>query len=139
MDLNEEIKNIKSTKKELRQFGIVMGVAFGLLGVLLLWRQKDYYSYLFFISTAFFILGIILPAILKPIQKAWMSVAILMGFVMTRVILSILFFLVTTPMAFAARLFGKQFLNLKIDKSQKSYWNYREMEELKQSDYEKQF
>jgi len=135
----EETKNIKSSKKELRQFGIVMGVAFGLLGILFLWRHKGYYPYLFVVSAVFFIFGIALPVILKPVQKIWMSVAILIGHVVTRVILSILFFLVLTPMGLIARLFGKQFLNLKIDKSQKSYWNYREAKELKQSNYERQF
>ncbi|MDP8260309.1 MAG: SxtJ family membrane protein [Candidatus Gygaella obscura] len=135
----EEIKNIKSTKKELRQFGIVMGVVCGLLGALFLWRQKDYYPYLFAISALFLSLGFVLPIILKPIQKVWMSIAVLMNFVMTRVILSILFYLIVTPIGLLAKLFGKQFLDLKIDKRKKSYWNYRKSVEFSQSNYEKQF
>ena len=37
----EEIKNIKSEKKDLRDFGIVMGIAFGLLAGAHWWKGKD--------------------------------------------------------------------------------------------------
>jgi hypothetical protein len=68
-----------------------------------------------------------------------MTLAILIGWFMTRIILSILFYLVLTPTRLLARLFGKQFLDLKMDNSKKSYWNYRESKELKKSEYERQF
>ena len=104
-----------------------------------MWRHKGCYSFLFVVSTLFFIFGSTLPAILKPVQKIWMSVAILIGHVVTRVILSILFFLVLTPMGLIARLFGKQFLNLKIDKSQDSYWIARKANGFERNEYERQF
>ena len=63
----------------------------------------------------------------------------MMGFIMTRLILGILFFLVITPMAIAAKLFGKDLLDQRINKNKKSYWNYRKKKEFKQSDYEMQF
>ena len=62
-----------------------------------------------------------------------------MGWVMTRVILTILFFTVLTPLGFIAKLFGKNFLDLKLDKEQNSYWEIREKKEIKPIDYEKQF
>lgn len=135
----EEIKNVKSTEKELRQFGIVMAIVFGLLGVLFLWRHNSCYSYFFVISAVFFFFGITLPIILKPIQKIWVSIAILMGYVMLRVILSILFFLVFTPTGLATRLFSKQLLDLKIERGKKSYWNHRRKKESNYNNYEKQF
>ena len=49
----EEIKSIKSEKKDLRKFGITMCVAIGLLGGLVLWRGGDYYSYFFMLSGLF--------------------------------------------------------------------------------------
>lgn len=130
--------NIKS-KKELRKFGITVGVVFGLLGALLCWRAKDYYYYFLILCGAFVIPGVIAPMTLKPVEKVWMGAAKRMGWVMTRVILSILFFLVFTPMGLVAKLFGKQFLDLKIDKRKKSYWNYRKKKEFDRGDYEKQF
>lgn len=137
--LLEEIKNIKSGKSELRKFGITIGIVLGLLGGLLLWRGKDNYTYFLLLSTVFIFLGLVLPIVLKPIQKAWMTFAVILGWFMTRFILSILFYVVFTSIGLILRLFGKQFLDLKMDNSKKSYWNYRKTREFKKSDYERQF
>ena len=137
--LLEEIRNIKSEKRDLRNFGITFGVLLGLLGGALWWKGKDTYTLFLFFSGAFFFLGFVLPSILKPLQKAWMAFAVVLGFFMTRVILSVLFYVVFTGIGLGGRLFGKQFLDLKMDHSLKSYWNYRESKTFKQSDYELQF
>ena len=136
----EEIKNIKSGKKELRQFGITMGAVFVVIGGLLWWREKNYYSYFFMLSAAFFFPALIIPSVLKPIHKFWMALAVLMSWVMTRVILSILFYLGITPMSLLARLFGKDFLNRKFKKNiSNSYWIPKERRKFEKSDYEKQY
>ncbi len=137
--LLEELKNIKSGKSELRKFGLTIGIILGLLGGLFLWRGKPYYPYFFIPATALIVLGLAIPQSLKPIYKIWMSIATLMGWFMTRVILSILFYLVVTPISLTARLSGKQFLDVKTDDSQTSYWNYRETKEFEKESYEKQF
>ncbi len=90
----EEIKNIKSGKSDLRNFGITMGIVLILFGGLFLWRDKDYYIYLFIIATAFIILALAVPVVLKPVHKVWMTISIILGWIMTRVILSVLFYLV---------------------------------------------
>ncbi len=137
--LKEELKNIKTGKKELRDFGLLMAAVLGLLGGLLFWKGKVSYPYFLSIAATFLVLGLSLPQLLKPIYKIWMTLAALMGWFMTRVILSVLFYLVVMPIGLIARLSGKQFLDLKMDKSRASYWNYREPRESDASDYEKQF
>jgi len=61
-----------------------------------------------------------------------------MGFVMTRVILAVLFYLIITPISFVSKLFQKDFLNLKIEKEKKSYWNLKN-EPYEKSSTEKQY
>jgi hypothetical protein len=135
----EEIKNIRSGKKELRQFGIIICIACGLLGVLLWWRGKTYYSYSFIIAAAFLFLGFTLPAALKPFHKAWMTISILMGWLMTRVILIILFYGILTPIGLIGRLCGKDFLDIKLNKNTPSYWVLRGKQEYDKKSYEQQF
>lgn len=137
--LIEEIKNIKSEKKDLRQFGITIGIVLGLLGGLFLWRERDYYLYFFIVSVVFILLGIALPVLLKPLQKAWMTLAVVLGWFMTRVILSILFYVVVTAIGMLAKMFGKHFLDLEMDSSKRSYWNSREQREINKNEYERQF
>ena len=135
----EEIRNIKSGKSDLRKFGITMGIVLILFGGLFLWRDKDYYIYLFIIAAAFIIPGLAAPVVLKPAYKVWMTIAIILGWIMTRVILSILFYLVVTPTGWLGWLFGKQFLDLKIDKDVSSYWIHKKPTKFDKTDYERQF
>ena len=137
----EEIENIKSGKKELGQFGLTIGIVVGLLGLLLWWFGKDYYPYLLVVSAAFLLLGLTLPVALKPIQKIWMAIAVVLGWLMTRVILVILFYLIFTPIGVLGRIFGKSFLDLKFGKigNVNSYWIPKGKVELDRSQYERQF
>ena len=134
----EEIKNIKSDKKELKKFGITIGGALLLISAFLFIYESPSARYFMGGGLMFQIIAQIFPTIFFPLQKIWMALAVVLGFIMTRVILSILFYLVITPINLISRLFGKDFLNLKIEKNKKSYWNIRD-EEYKQSSTEKQF
>ena len=137
--LLDEIKNIQSSKKDLRNFGLTLGIIFFVLGGLFFWFERVTYPYFLLLGIGFILLGLFIPSVLLPIQKIWMTIAIIIGWFMTRVILSVLFYLVFTPIGFISRLFNKQFLDLKIDKSEKSYWNYRDKRKFDSSEYEKQF
>lgn len=137
--LKEEINNIKESKKDLRKFGITVGIALLIASLLLFWSDKSSYIY-FLIAGAFLIfMGLSYPDILKPLNKVWMALAIILGWFMSRIILSILFYLVLTPIGLIAKIFGKRFLNLRIDKNAKSYWVQREVISPENGDYEKQF
>ncbi|MBU0533500.1 MAG: hypothetical protein KJ887_01685 [Candidatus Omnitrophica bacterium] len=137
--ISEEIRSIESGKRELRNFGITICIALGLLGTVFLWQERNHYLYFFILSITFLFLGFVLPFLLKPIHKIWMSLAILLGWLMTRVVLSVLFYLVITPLGILLRLFGKDFLNLKFDRNVKSYWIYREKIKPEKRNYENQF
>ena len=135
----EEIKKIKSGGKELRQFGITMGIVLALLAGLLFWREKDYYLYLLILSLMFFFIGLTLSVLLKPVHKIWMTLAILMGWFVTRLIMIILFYLMVTPIGFLARLCGKDFLDTKFKKNVNSYWVPRKTIKFDKTNYENQF
>lgn len=133
-----DIQEIKSTKKELREFGIVIGIFLLLIAGLLVWKGK---SYGLFVGLAlpFLILAFVNPFLLKPLQKIWMGVAVTIGWFMSRLILSVVYFLVLTPLSLALRMTGKQFLDLDFKKEGDSYWNLKSAEELPKERYEKQY
>ena len=135
----EEIKNIKSEKSDLRKFGIIIGVILLIIAGFLFWKEKESFQILLTFGVTLCILGIAIPFILKPIYWVWMIFATILGWIMTRVILNLLFYIIITPIGLTLRFFGKQFLELRWDKSKESYWNYRTIKHLKMEDYEKQF
>ena len=136
--LIDDIKNIESSPKDLKKFGMTLGIFFALWGGILLWRKKEAYLFLLGLSVFFLGFGFIYPKALKPVQKVWMGAALLMGWVMTRVILSALFYLVIFPIGFLTRAGGRDFLNRKWDKTGKTYWMTRDGSYDK-TRYEKQF
>lgn len=137
--LIEEIRNIKSTKRDLRNFGLSVGAVILIIGSLLFWKERPSHPYFLGIGAFLMVSGIIFPTLLKPLQKVWMTLAVVLGWIMTRVILSILFYLVFTPIGIAARIAGARFMNLKFDRHAESYWHQRDKKEPNPGSYEKQF
>ncbi|MBI1858740.1 MAG: hypothetical protein HYR97_06490 [Candidatus Melainabacteria bacterium] len=137
--LLNEIKNIKSTNKELRSFGVTVGIVFSILAFALWWQGKANFIYFAEVSIILVTLGLIFPAVLKPIQKIWMGFAHIIGYFMTRIILSVLFYLILTPLSLISRITGQEFLDLKIDKNTASYWIKKTELDLNEDRYEKQF
>ena len=121
----EEIKNIKSEKSDIRKFGITICIILMIIAGFLFWKEKESYQIFLTVGTILFVLGILVPAVLKPIYWIWMIFATILGWIMTRVILSLLFYIIITPIGLISRFFGKQFLELRWEKSKESNWNFR--------------
>lgn len=137
--VNPDHKN-KSTNKELRKYGLTMAVALAVICGLLFWRGREYYFWFLVIAAAFFVTSLAVPIVLRPLYKAWMTLAHLMGWLMTRVILFIAFFIVLTPTGLLMKLLGKDIIDIKFDAyGEGSYWKQKDLRKTEQSDYQKQF
>lgn len=134
-----EIKNIKSTKKDWKNFGLTAGITLIIFSFLLWWREKEFYFYFLLAGLILILLGLLIPLILKPLQKIWLAWAIILGWLMTRIILSVFFYLIFTLIGLTLKLSGKQLLEFKNDQTEESYWHHRAGGEFKKSDYERQF
>ncbi|OGX15637.1 MAG: hypothetical protein A2166_02585 [Omnitrophica WOR_2 bacterium RBG_13_41_10] len=125
--------------KDLRKFGITMGIAFAVITFFILFRHKQGIFATLSVSILFFIFAFIMTNLLKPVYILWMKLAFILGWINTRLILIIMFYLVLTPMSIVLRLLGKDLLDRKIDKNRDSYWHKKEAKVFNVSDYERQF
>ena len=132
------MEKIKLNKIVLRKFGMTMGMVFFIISALFLFRQK-YTGTLFslLVSCVFFIMGLILPVLLKPVYIIWMRFALILGWINTRVILFILFILVFTPLGLLMKLFKADLLERK--KKAESYWKPKEKIVFNPVNYERRF
>ena len=137
--LTAEIRGIKSDRRDLRNFGFVVGGVLVALAAFLFWKERPSWTWIGGVGASLVTLGALLPGSLLPLQKVWMTLAVIMGWVMTRVILSVLFFLVLTPIGLVARATGKRFLDRSLDRDSASYWHPREDNPPPRQHYEKQF
>ena len=139
MSLIEEIKNIKSSKKDLRKFGITVGSVLVVLAIVFYFLDRSYFIYFGAAGLVLIIMGFISPVILKPLNKVWMGLAVVLGWLSSRIILIVVFYLVLTPISLIAKISGKKFLDLKYKSEKDSYWIKREIIKPDRSSYEKQY
>ncbi len=137
--INEEYQALDRSPRALRKFGFTVGGAFLLSGAFLIWRHRPAGPPFFGMGILLWLAALFTPASLKLFHRAWMTFALAMGWIMTRIILTFVFFLVVTPVALLQRLFGKRPLDLAFRDGASSYWELRPRKELVAADYEKQF
>ena len=137
--LIEEIKNIKEDKKTLRKFGITIGSVLLIISAILFITDKSSFIYFGTIGILLILTGLLFPFVLKPFNKIWMALAVVLGWFSSRVILTLMFYLVFTPLGFFLRVTGKDFLKLRYDKNANTYWEKREKKEKELIEYERQF
>lgn len=140
-DVTSELKNLKKDKKTLRKFGFTIAAALGVLGALVffLGGHSERAYWLWGIGTVLLTLGVVTPVALKHIHTLWMGLAFFLGWFVSRLILSVLYYLVITPIGLIMRISGKDPLDQKIDEAASSYWIKRETQEINPEKYEKLF
>lgn len=137
--LKEEIKHIDNSEKAVKKTSVTVGIVLLIITFILWYFGKTSFIYFGAIGGLFIILSYIAVPLLRPFHKLWMTLALILGWFMSRVILIILFYLVITPIGLFAKIFGKRFLELKIDKKAATYWEKRENIIKQPIDYERQF
>jgi hypothetical protein len=137
--LKEEIKFINKSENAVKKTGLTVGIVLILVSLILWYLGKISSIYFSSIGGLLVIIAVVFPSLLRPFHIVWMALALLMGFVMSRVILTILFYIVLTPVGIIAKIFGKKFMLLGFDKSASTYWEKRENPVKQQIDYERQF
>ena len=110
-------------RRMLRKFGLVMAIALAVVGGLLAWRERPGAPYVWGAGGMLLALGLIRPLWLDPLERAWMKLAEVLAAIMTRVILTLSFFLVITPIGLLRRLFARDSLGLRPDPTAESHWS----------------
>lgn len=140
------LNQIPADNRKIREFGIVMFVVVGLLiPAFLLWRNDweatSWTNYLFTCSAVFLISTLTLPRAFYLIYRLWMLLALGLGFVVTRIIITLVYLLLMTPIGFIRRQnktsVYRTFLDFDPDKHS-TYW-IRRNEKWEKEHAERQF
>jgi len=111
-----------ATRKELRQFGLLVGAVFTVIGLWpLVFRGESLRVWAIGPGGLLIVLGAILPQILAPIHKGWMWVGHILGWVNTRILLGIVFYALVTPIGLVFRLMGKDTMRQPFAESSTTY------------------
>jgi len=103
----------KITKDQSRDTGMAMVL---LLLIMAASRKREGYV---FGAMALQILNMTVPQIYRPVAVIWLGLSDLLGAVVSRILLSIVFFFVVTPIGIFRRLIGRDSLKLRAFKAGK--------------------
>ena len=130
------------TRRELMLFGPFFVLFNILVGGILWWRHGtfgiDVYSIWGGIVGLLVVAYYVIPPLRRPLYLGWLYAVFPIGFVISHVILIIIYYLVITPVGLLMRIVGYDPMHRKFDSSASSYWVPRD-EITDNSRYFKQF
>jgi hypothetical protein len=101
------------------------GMFFGALFFWIYGLEGTAWRWILGVGVALFILSRVALPVMKPIHIAWMKFAFVLGWINTRIILGLFFYIVLTPIGLVMRVFRSDLLDQKFDAHAPSYWKRR--------------
>ena len=113
------------TRAALRNFGLILAAGvvafFGLLFPLLKGGGIRPLSWPWLAALALAAISLAAPGLLRPLNRAWMFLGHILGYINTRIILGLIYLTIFTPIAFLFRLLGKDPLQRRYQPGAQSY------------------
>lgn len=121
--------NWKPDTRQLRQFGWISLVGFGIIGAAVGYKFGHFENQtwtvpgiLWGIAGLSAILAVIWPGGLRPLYWGLMCISAIIGPIVSTVALLLIFLLVFTPLALWFKIIGRDELRRKLDPNAESYW-----------------
>ncbi|MCA1961256.1 MAG: SxtJ family membrane protein [Desulfomonile sp.] len=141
-EIREEIKGafVEPSSRDLTKLAALYLIVPGLIGsYLLFWKGASSGRWWIFAGVALSLTRLA-PPLFRLIYRLWISLAVILGYFVSRILLTMIFFLVILPTGLIMRLFGKDPMDRKLDPDAPTYWIKREdPTDAGVKRYEKQF
>ena len=129
----------KVTDKEARKTALVVAVVLCAAAALFWYRGKATSEFIAIgLAGILALVGLFLPPAAKLFHRIWFRIAFALGWVNSRILLTIIYFLVFVPYGLISRLFGRDPLSIR-QKPGASYWHKREQTRQTKEQFERLF
>lgn len=121
-EIKKELSGLEATPRTLRDFALLFCAIFGVWAGVLFWKGSQNGWWPAGASLLFLLAGLLFPMALRLPHRWWMGLAFVMGWIMTRVVLTTAYFLLMAPLGRLLKLMGKDLLDERIRKDVPTYW-----------------
>ena len=105
-----------------RNFGLLFFAVFVILGLWPLKNGESLNFYFIIASVVFLILGLLNSKLLSPLNKSWIKLGEILSIIIAPIVMALVYFVILTPVSIIVRIFGKDLLGVKFNKTINSYW-----------------
>ena len=137
-DIKGQMAALRPGRKDLRNLGLLFGAAAALAAGVLYWQEKGAWPWLLGLGLLMALWGLAWPRGLRPLHKIWMGLAFTLGYIVSRLLLTALFYLVLSPIGLVLRIMGRDLLDIKHG-GRESYWQERPEEKYDPRTTEKMY
>jgi len=111
-------------RRQLRQFALMFLVFFGALGTVLYFKGRPLIVSEILWNAAWIVglMGLLFPPLVRPVWVAMMAVTLPIGFVVSSVLMAVIYFVVLTPVGVVMRLLGYDPMRAGRAPENGSYW-----------------
>ena len=133
--------NTNPTRRQLNQFGFIWLGFLALFGAIALFKfdSPPVARWLWIAAVVVPVVGWLVPAFMRLVFLGMSYLAWPIGFVVSHVVLALVYYLVLTPIGLLTRLFGYDSMKKSFDREAESYWFERSSEAPHPKHYFRQF
>ena len=121
--MDEKKRAKRARNKELREFALIMAIGITLIfsGLFPWLAERPIPSWPVISGVVLLVVAIIMPIALFPLHWLWMKIGAVLGWINTRILLTIIFYLIFMPVGLIMRLFGNDPMRRRLDPDAESY------------------
>jgi hypothetical protein len=119
--------NWHPSRKELRVFALLLLAFFAIVAGLMVFRfsATTAAGVVFAVAALISVTGLCVPSWLRPVYVGWIVAAYPIGWLVSHIVIAMLFYLVITPIGLIMRVFGRDPMHRRFDRSAPTYWKSR--------------
>jgi hypothetical protein len=123
MQLFVEIKHLKKhSVGELKNFGFIFSGIFLIIAVFGLLNGQNYGQIFIVLSLLVGLVTLIFPFLLSSFYIFWMSFGLIMGWIVSTFVLTVIFFVVFTATRILTKIFKVKFVQTELSRNVGTYW-----------------
>ncbi|MBK7393073.1 MAG: hypothetical protein IPI64_07170 [Chloracidobacterium sp.] len=127
------------TRIEARKTALIVAAVLTAIAAFLLYRGRTTNVWIFGgVAVALVMVGLFVPPLAKLFHRVWMWIAVKLGWINSRILLTLVYFMMFVPYKIVSRIVGRDPLSLR-QPAGNSYWHKREKTHQEPEQFERLF